>query len=306
VLMLDPRRLTTLQAVVRAGSFARAAGELNYTQAAVSQHIAELERAVGLRLLERRPVRPTPAGELALAAAEAAGHALAAAETGLRALRDGEAGRLRIAAFSSAARELLPPALATFARLHPDVAITLTAAEPAEAYDGLIHDRFDLAVAFDYDLEPDTPPEVVACRPLMEDPVLVAVPAGHPLARRRSVRLDRLAREPWIAAPLAGLPLPALRQAGGTGFTPTVRYVGEDFATVLALVSAGLGVALLPRLATATLSQRITTIPLTGTPVTRRIWTARLHSRHPAVVATFDDLLRAREPRAGRRATLAP
>jgi DNA-binding transcriptional LysR family regulator len=82
--MLEPRRLTTLQAVVRAGSFAGAAEELNYTQAAVSQHIAELERAVGLRLLERRPVRPTPAGQLALAAAEAAGNALAAAEAGLR------------------------------------------------------------------------------------------------------------------------------------------------------------------------------------------------------------------------------
>jgi DNA-binding transcriptional LysR family regulator len=115
--MLDPRRLATLQAVVRAGSFAGAAEQLSYTPAAVSQHIAELERAIGLRLLERGPVRPTAAGQLALAADEAASRALAAAEAGLRALRDGEAGHLRIASFSSAASTLVTPALAKFARL---------------------------------------------------------------------------------------------------------------------------------------------------------------------------------------------
>lgn len=291
--MLDPRRLTTLQAVVRAGTFAGAADALDYTPAAVSQHIAELERAVGLRLLDRRPVRPTAAGRLALAAADAAGSALAAGETALRALRDGDAGLLRVAAFSSAAVALLPPALATFARDRPGVEVTLTTAEPGEAYAGLIADRFDLAITFSYDLDPDEPPDAITRRHLMDDPVLAAVPHDHPLARRRSVRLDRLAREPWIASPSAGLPLAVLRQAGGSGFSPTFRYHGEDFATVLALVAAGLGIALLPRLATARLPNDVRTIPLTGAPVQRRISTARLRSRHAAAAAAFDDLLRA-------------
>jgi DNA-binding transcriptional LysR family regulator len=171
--------------------------------------------------------------------------------------------------------------------------MTLTAAEPDEAYAGLIDDRFDLAVTFDYDIDPDEPPDVVARRALMDDPVLAAVPHDHPLAMRRSITLDRLAKEPRIAAPLAGLPLPALRRAGGIGFRPTLRYQGEDFATVLALVSAGLGIALLPRLATAKLPKRIATVALTGAPITRRIYTARLHSRSAAIVTVFDDLLRA-------------
>ena len=86
--------------------------------------------------------------------------------------------------------------------------------------------------------------------------------------------------------------LAALQRAGGTGFRPTLRYQGEDFATVLALVSAGLGIALVPRLATTKLPKRIATIPLADAPITRRIYTARLHSRRPATAAAFDDLLR--------------
>jgi DNA-binding transcriptional LysR family regulator len=291
--MLDSRRLATLEVVVRAGSFAGAAAQLNYTPAAVSQHIGELERAVGLRLLERRPVRPTQAGQLALAAAEAAANALAAAEAGLRALRDGEAGHLRIASFASAASALVAPALAEFAGARPGVEMTLTAAEPDAAHAGLIDDRFDLAITFEYDIDPHQPPEVIARRHLMDDPVLAAVPDDHPLAKRRAIRLDRLAKETWIAAPRAGLPLPALRRAGGTDFHPSLRYQGEDFATVLELVSAGLGIALLPRLATAKLPKRIATIPLAGAPITRRIYTAHLVGRCPAAATTFDDLLRA-------------
>lgn len=291
--MLDPRRLATLQAVVRAGSFVGAAEALNYTQAAVSQHIAELERAVGMRLLDRRPVRPTPAGALALAAAEAAGDALAAAEAGLRALREGEAGHLRLAAFSSAATVLLAPALARFRHDHLDVDLTLTVAEPAAAYAGLIADHFDLVVTFDYDLEPDAPPEVVERRHLLDDPVLAAVPVDHPLAGQRSVGLDRLARERWIAAPLAGVPLPALRQAAGVGFRPALRFEGEEFAIVLALVAKGLGVALLPQLAAAAPPDGVVTVPLTGAPITRRIYTAHLRTHRAAVAAAFDASLRA-------------
>ena len=87
---------------------------------------------------------------------------------------------------------------------------------------------------------------MIVRRHLVDDPVLAALSRGHPLAGRRSIRLDRLASEPWIASPLAGLPLATLRTAAGRGFSPALRYDGEDFATVLALVAAGLGVALLP------------------------------------------------------------
>jgi len=290
--VLDPRRLATLKAVVAAGSFAGAADRLSYTQAAVSQHITELERAVGLRLLDRRPVRPTEAGLLALAAADGVEDALAVAETALRALRDGETGALRIAAFGSAVSDLLALALAQYGRLHPDVEMTLTSVEPPAAHQGLVAGRFDVAVTFDYDIDPADPPAPVVREPLLDDPVLVALPAGHPLASRGSIRLDRLATEPWIAAPLAGLPLAALRKATGRGFAPQVRYEGEDFAAVLALVAAELGVALVPRLATSRAPAGVALRPLAGATMIRRLYTARLRASSPRTAGAFSDVLR--------------
>jgi DNA-binding transcriptional LysR family regulator len=135
----------------------------------------------------------------------------------------GGSGSLRIAAFASAVTDMLAPALAEFARTRPDVEVTLTSVEPHVAHPGLIDDGFDLALTFDYDIDPQTPPAVVERELLTEDPVVAALPAGHPLATRKAIRFDLLASEPWIAAPLAGLPLTALREAAGTGFTPQVR-----------------------------------------------------------------------------------
>lgn len=285
--MLDPRRLATLDAVLRTGSFAAAAAELGYTQSAVSQHIGELERATGQRLLERRPVRVTAAGRIALRAAHAAGTAIAAAETELRALRSGAAGAVRLGAFASAASALAAPALGAFARSHPGVDVTLVQLETPEAYAGLVHDRLDLAITFDYDLDPHPPPDVIARTPIAEDPLLVALPAGHRLAGAGPVQLGALAGDAWIAAPLAGLPLGALRDAGGVGFRPRLRFEGDDFRTVLALVASGLGIALLPRLAAQDVPRGVALRPLEGAPLTRHLYTARLRTEaaRPAVAA---------------------
>ncbi|MGW2994403.1 LysR family transcriptional regulator [Streptomyces sp. NPDC001193] len=112
---LDPRLLATLEAVVRHGSFSAAARELGYSAPAVSQQIAELERRAGLRVLERRPVRVTPAGEVLLGAEQGVRSTLAAASVELGAMRAGTAGRIRLGAFASAATGIVPQALA---RLH--------------------------------------------------------------------------------------------------------------------------------------------------------------------------------------------
>lgn len=285
--MLDPRRLATLDAVLRTGSFAAAAEELGYTQSAVSQHIGELERAAGVRLLERRPVRATPAGQIALRAARVAGTAIAAAETELRALQSGDAGRLRLGAFASAASALAAPALGDFARRHPAIDVTLVQLETRAAYDALVHGRLDLAITFDYDLDPQPPPDVIMRSPIAEDPLLVALPAGHGLAGMRSVPLSALAGDAWIAAPLAGLPLGALQDAGGVGFQPRLRFEGDDFRAVLALVADGLGIELLPRLAAQDMPSGVVVRPLTGAPLTRRLYAARLRTDavRPAVAA---------------------
>jgi DNA-binding transcriptional LysR family regulator len=294
--MLDARRLATLDAVLRSGSFAAAALELGYTQSAVSQHITELERATGQRLLERRPVRATPAGRIAQRAARAAGTAIAAAETELRALRTGEAGSLRLAAFASAVPALAAPALGEFARSHPAVDVTLVQLETPAAYDGLVAGRLDLAITFDYDLDPSPAPEVILRAPIAEDPLLLALPADHRLATAATVRLADLAGDPWIAAPLAGLPLGVLRDARGVGFEPRLRFEGEDFRAVLALVASGLGIALLPQLAARDVPAGVALRPIAGTSLSRHLYTARLRTDATRpVVAALEAAIRDRQ-----------
>lgn len=281
--MFDVRRLVTLQAVARTGSFAAAAAELGYTQSAVSQQIAELERAAGTRLLERRPVRPTEAGLVVLRGAEAATGALAAAGAQLEALRAGSTGHVALGAFASAAATIAAEALSRFSCTHPGVRVTLVQIEPPDADEALLAGRLDLAVTFAYGLVRDDPPEGIRRDPLGEDPVALALPASHRLARRRAVGLAELAREPWIAAPLAGLPLDALRAAArAPGFEPALRFDGDDFHTVLALVAAGLGVALLPRLAIRDPPADVAIVAVKDAPVTRLLHLSRRASALPA------------------------
>ena len=278
--MLDARWLRTLAAVVEHRSFGAAATALGYTQSAVSQQISELERAVGLPLLERRPVRPTAAGEVALAAAREAGAVLDAAATELRALRDGTAGTVRIGAFRSAAEAIVAPALGTFARQHPDVRVSIAQLETSAAYHALIAGDIDLAVIFDDAPADGAAPAPITRRRLLTDDVLVALPDHHPLAARPRVALGDLEDEPWIDAPNATVaPTPERRR--GTG------YDGDDFAVVLALVAAGLGVALIAGLAARRLPPGVVTRPLAGTGLGRGVFLARLNTRTvaPAVGA---------------------
>lgn len=286
--MLDARWLRTLAAVVEHRSFGAAATALGYTQSAVSQQISELERAVGLPLLERRPVRPTAAGEVALAAARQAGAVLDAAATELRALRDGTAGTVRLGAFRSAAEALVAPALGGFAQRHPDVHVAIAQLETPDAHDALIAGTIDLAVTFD-DGAADAPAPITRRR-LLTDAVLVALPEHHPLAAVPQVTMHDLQDERWIDAPLAGFAplLPPPRRRG-------TSYDGDDFAVVLALVAAELGVALVAGLAARRPVPGVVTRPLAGTGLDRGVFLARLHTRTvaPAVAALESHLLHA-------------
>ncbi len=278
--MLDPRRLATLQAAIRSGSFAAAADELGYTPAAVSQHITELERAVGLKLLERRPVRATEAGLVALKAADATQEAIGAASTQLRALRNGDAGTMGLGAFDSAARFIAAPALARLARTHPGIRATLVQMEPAEAHAALVAGAVDIALTFDYDLAPEPLPATLERTHLAEDPMLVALPATHPLAGEEAIEWRRLADAPWIEAPYAGLALPILRElTGQPALEPAIRFEGEDFSTILALVASGVGVALLPRLVLHSAPHTVAVRPLAPEPFSRRLYLDRLRGR---------------------------
>lgn len=298
--MLDPRRLATLQAVIRSGSFVAAAEELGYTPAAVSQHISELERSVGLELLERRPVRVTEAGLVALKAADAIYEAIGAASTQLRALRNGDAGAMRLGAFDSAARFIAAPALARLAQTHPGIQATLVQMEPAEAHAALIAGAVDIALTFDYDLAPESLPATLQRKHLAEDPMLVALPAAHPLASEEAIEWRALADAPWIEAPYAGLALPMLRElTGQPALEPAIRFEGDDFSTILALVASGVGVALLPRLVLHSAPFTVAVRPLAPEPFSRRLYLDRLRGRDslPSLAALEQAL---REACAGR------
>ncbi|WP_438319795.1 LysR family transcriptional regulator (plasmid) [Streptomyces sp. HUAS TT3] len=292
---LDPRLLATLEAVVRHGSFSAAAREFGYSPPAVSQQIAELERRAGLRVLERRPVRATPAGEVLLDAEQGVRSALAAASAELDAMRTGTAGRIRLGAFASAATSIVPQALAQLHAAYPDVQVSLCQLEPEAGYSRLKRGDMDLALSYDYDFIPVSPPRMLRRTLVARDPVVAVVPADHPLADREVIDLASLASETWIAAPEAALRLELLSQMAKTpGFQARLQYEGDDFNTVLGFVAAGLCVALMPQLALPRTRPEIAARPLANPQLTRFIYAVRINTRHaPRAVLDLEQILTA-------------
>jgi DNA-binding transcriptional LysR family regulator len=290
---IDPRHLIALEAVVRHGSFAAAADELACTPSAVSQQIAEIERRVGIRVLDRRPVRATEAGQVLLGAELAVRTATAIAMQELSSLSKGLAGRVRVGAFSSAAAGVVPCALASLRRTHPNVRVHLTQLETEMSYAQILRGDLDLALTFDYDRAPRKPPARIRRSLVVRDPVLVVLPVAHRLARRERVHLADLANDAWIESSIVDRQLELLAQLSRTpGFKQRVDFAGDDFQTVLGLVDQGLGIALLPKLATLRAPPGIVTKPIVENPLTRFIYTSRLEScEAPASLAAFEQKL---------------
>ena len=290
---IDPRHLITLEAVARLGSFAAAANELACTQSAVSQQISEIERRIGIRVLDRRPVRPTQAGQVLLEAELAVRASTAIALQELSALIRGGAGRVRLGAFASAAVGVVPCALAGLRRTYPDIEVKLCQLETEMSYAQILRGDLDLALTFDYDLALRKPPARIRRSLVVKDPVLVVLPAAHRFADRESIRLAELANDDWIGSPVIARQLELLAELSRTrGFKRRLEFDGDDFQTVLALVDQGLGIALLPKLATLRAPAGIVTKPLVESPLTRFIYTSRLETRRaPATLTAFEQEL---------------
>src|ERR687885_1155909 len=170
--MLDVRRLRVLREVIHRGSFSAAAEALSFTQSAVSQHVAALERETGTRLVERGPrgVRLTDAGRALVCHADAILARIEDAEDELAAIAGLREGRLRLASFQSAGATLVPRAVAAFNERHPQVEMAMVEAETADACARLRSGEIDLALIYDSEaipgmLDPDL--EVVH---LLDDP----------------------------------------------------------------------------------------------------------------------------------------
>src|SRR5690242_11333997 len=298
--MLDVRRLRVLHAVSAYGSVTAAAAALGYSAPAVSQQLAALEREVGMRLTERagRGVELTPAAHILVGHTDALLARLDAAEADLAALRDQIAGRVTLAAFPSAAANLVPAAWTALADSAPRVRLDLTEMEPEESLPAVLRGETDVAVAHEYDLLPRPLDPLFERRELLDDPVSLAVPAGHPLAGQPAIALAALAGQPFLAPRQAtSCAEMILRACARAGFAPRVVARASDFDVLLSLVAAGAGVTLVPGLAARRLPPRVRLVP-PAEPVIRRVFTVsrRGGDRKPAVRVVLDALSAAATP----------
>jgi DNA-binding transcriptional LysR family regulator len=295
--MLDVRRLQVLKVVVEAGSITAAAEDLGYTPSAISQTIAALEREAKSPLFEKagRGIRPTQAGLLLAEHAEAVTARLREAEEALEALRSGEAGRLRLAAFATAGAALVPRALARFQEAHQGVELDLVMAETDEALALLRSGRIDLAViALPGEADSDGQNGLVYTH-LLDDPYRVVLPWSHDVAARRVIDLEDLADDPWIATASARCNcLPTVTTAcARAGFTPRFAIEADEFATTVGFVAAGLGVAMVPLLALSSVPDSVRICRISEDEPTRFVYAVmRTQIADQSIVAAMQEALR--------------
>jgi molybdate transport repressor ModE-like protein len=284
--MLDVRRMRVLREVASRGSFSGAAEALNFTQSAVSQHIAALERESGTQLVERRArgVRLTEAGRVLVDHADAILARLESAQDDLAAIAGLRGGKLRLICFQSAGATLVPRAVAAFHERHPRVDLSMVEAEPDEAGARLKSGEVDLALVYDHDSTPRLLPPELELTHLIDDRYDMIVPVGHALADRGRLSLTDFADEPWIASTrLCGCRLITESVCRDAGFEPRVAFEADETLAAQALVAAGVGVTMLPRLALTTIHPGVVARPLRDAPV-RDVSAARLEGayRSPA------------------------
>jgi DNA-binding transcriptional LysR family regulator len=279
--MIDVRRLRLLLELTRRGTITAVADALGYTPSAVSQQLAALEREAGVPLLEHagRRVTLTPAGTVLARYAESVFAVLAEASAALAATRDSLTGPLRIGAFPSAARVILPPALVALGRDHPALELMITELDPVAVPDALRTGALDVALTFTYDYVPTEPDSALETEPLLDEAIYLAT------ADPRRTGIEDWRDAPWIAgSPDTLCHTLVLRACQASGFIPRIRHHADDFATVLALVAAGQGVSLIPQLGAIDVPPGVALTPL----VARRrssIAYRKGTSRHPAVAA---------------------
>ena len=276
--MLDVRRMKVLREVAAQGSFSAAAESLSFTQSAVSQQVAALEREAGAKLLERgsRGVRLTDAGRALVAHADVILARIEDAEEELAALAGLRGGRLRIASFQSAGATLVPHAVKAFHDRHPKVELSMIEAEPDEAQLRLRSGDIDLALVYDFEPLPGTLGDDLELTHLIDDRYDAVLAVDHPLAARKRIRLADLAAEPWIASsPQCGCRGITDRACHEAGFDLAVAFEADETMAAQALVAAGVGVTIFPRLALNPLHSGVVARSLGPTAPVRRIWAAR-------------------------------
>lgn len=305
--MLDLRLLETFREVAARGSFSAAAEVLAFTQPAVSQHVARLEKQLGVRLFDRdaRGVTPTRAGASLLRHAEALLESARRAEAEVRAEAGLHVPRVRIGSFASGASSIVPLALRELRSAHPDVRPTLKIVEDEDGLDDLAASRLDVALLIGAAHHDPPGREGIEAELVLEDPLLVAVPASHPLARQSTIALDELRDEQWLITCTTGSCEDGLivrRACSAAGFEPQVHFESDDYQALLGLTASGMGVTMIPALAALSVPAEVAIRPVPGEPPRRLIWAAHRAGATDEATEFALDALRI----AGRRLSLAP
>ncbi|MFC0849589.1 LysR family transcriptional regulator [Streptomyces noboritoensis] len=263
--MLNLERLRTLDAVARHGSVGGAADNLHVTTSAVSQQLAKLEREAGQPLLAKngRGVRLTDAGRLLAEHAARILSQVQVAQADLEAQRGRVVGELRIAGFATAARGLFPAALTALRADHPQLAVRSDELEAEDSVRGVLLGDLDLAVVLDWYNKPLPLPDGLAKRSVLDDLADVAMPVGHRLAGRSAVDLEEFASDEWVTWPEGEFCHEWLMfTLRGKGVEPRIGHVAREHATQLALVAAGLGVSVAPRLGRGPVPEGVRVVPV--------------------------------------------
>ena len=284
--VVEAQLLRTFVAVARLSSFSAAATELGYTQAAVSQQIAALENDLKTQLLTRRPVVPTEAGARLLEHAEPILLRLDAARADVTRMTKTPSATLTVGVTPLAgATSTLAAALAELRDRMPRLEITVQTAARQQIAIAAARGELDLALTDGLTAPNDSLPQQapVTAIGLGEENVGVVLPAGHPLAARRTLRLQDLTDARWIEADNVAPPLTEVRRHAGTeGFKPAFRYTGTDVMALISLAAAGHGLTLLPK---SLLSDRdITSVQIAQPRLSHRVELihAAIQKRSPA------------------------
>lgn len=305
---VDLRRLTVLRELQRRGSLARTAEALHLTPSAVSQQLAALAREMGVPLTERegRGVRLTAQARVLLAHADVIAAQLERARADLAAYGEGGRGSVTVGCFSSGILGLLPGAMNALADRLPQVRIDVVEAEPPDIFTALDSGQVDLAVAVDFAAAPPHTDRRYHRLDLFTDVLDLAVPAGHRLAGRDRVGLREFAADPWIIGAASSCCGAVARSVcAAAGFTPDIRHAVNDWGALAALVEAGQGVALIPRLVQPLYAhRRLVLLTTEGAPPSRNVFAAVRTGAEgdPVLVAVREQLRLSAAELVGRRA----
>ncbi|MEU0304349.1 LysR family transcriptional regulator [Streptomyces sp. NPDC006175] len=292
--MLNLERLRTLDALARHGSVSGAADGLHVTTSAVSQQMSKLEREVGQQLLAKngRGVRLTDAGRLLADHAAKILSQVEVARSDIEAQRGQVVGEVRLAAFPTAARGLFPAALTSLRAGHPELRLRTAELEPESGIRAVLRGDADLAVVLDWSNKRLPVPAGLVKAELLDDAPDIAMPAGHALAGRPEVDIEDFAEDDWVSWPEGEFCYDWLMfTLRSKGIEPRIAHLAGEHHTQLALVAAGFGVCVAPRLGRGPVPGGVSLVPVRQ-PMRRHVhavWRADA-DRRPSIRAAVEAL----------------